>query len=275
VNSLRLNRLFGAIGRAVVVACDHGEFFRSPGRLRDPLDLLAALGDIPDGVLMSPGTLRRSASVLGRRSAPVPIVRLNWNSIYDSHEDPPRAAGAIVIDAEEAVRLGADVALIGLTLNTGSETDDATNVEQFCEGLLGCRRVGLPVIGEYYPAGSRDGDPALLHDDVIKGVRIIAELGADVVKSFLEPTWNDVIAACPVPLLGLGAERRGSDLEALQFAQRQMQAGAQGVVYGRNVFQSDDPLRMTIALGMVVRENVDPAEALRRAAEPAPGAPAN
>jgi DhnA family fructose-bisphosphate aldolase class Ia len=265
VNSLRMNRLLGSKGRAVVVACDHGEFDGPQPGLLDPIDLLNQLGDAPDGILMSPGTLRRAASVLGKRNAPVPIVRLNWNSVYAFGWKPQDSVGATVIDAEEALRLGADVALVGLTLNTGSESVDAANIDSFCQALLGCRRLGLPAIGEYFPDAATAADPDRLHDEVVRGVRIVCELGADAVKTFLNPEWTDVIAGCPIPVFGLGAERKNSDLEALELAHGQIKAGASGVVFGRNVFQSDDPLRFARALSAVVKDGKEPIHALHLA----------
>ncbi len=42
-------------------------------------------------------------------------------------------------------------------------------------------------------------------------------------------------------------------------------AGARGVVFGRNVFESADPQRFLDALGAVVRDGADPVAAAREA----------
>jgi DhnA family fructose-bisphosphate aldolase class Ia len=257
-----LGRLFGASGKAVVVACDHGEFDGPQPGLADPLDVVSSLHEAVDGVLMSPGTLRRSAAALSRRGAAVPVVRLNWNTVYCFGWSPSRADGADVLSPEDAFRLGADVALISLTLRSGSSESDAANVAVFSRLAYACQRIGLPVIGEYFPLDTSHNGIDSLHDEVVRGARILYELGADAIKTFLNPGWDDVAAACPVPVLALGSERLASDVAALTLAQSQMKAGARGVVFGRNVFQSPNPTRFMAALCQVVHLGADPQLAL-------------
>ena len=87
----------------------------------------------------------------------------------------------------------------------GSEERDAANVEV----LLGCRlsaRLGIPVIGEYFPTDhEHDAGAASCH--VKTGARIVAELGADAIKTFNTKNFREVTGTCPVPVLGLGAEK--------------------------------------------------------------------
>ena len=51
-----------------------------------------------------------------------------------------------------------------------------------------------------------------------------------------------------------------TELEALQFAKRSIEEGACGVVYGRNVFQAENPGAFLQALIQVVREGKNPEE---------------
>ena len=69
------------------------------------------------------------------------------------------------------------------------------------------------------------------------------------------------MAGCPIPILALGGKRLPTDLEALKFAQQQIKAGAAGIVFGRNVVQSQKPLELQKALLEVVKQNVNPQEA--------------
>ena len=55
-------------------------------------------------------------------------------------------------------------------------------------------------------------------------------------------------------VLALGASKC-SEEEALAKARKAMQAGARGVVFGRNVFQSDDPARFLQSLVGVVHQS--------------------
>jgi DhnA family fructose-bisphosphate aldolase class Ia len=266
--SPRLRRLFGEGGRAVIVACDHGEFDGPPAGLSDPLDVVGSLTPGIDGVLMSPGTLERAGEVLGHRNAAVPIVRLNWNTVYRFSEAPRLATGCEVLGPDDALRLGADVALVSLTLRSGDEGTDASNVSLFSRLVHGCKRVGLPVIGEYFPlAAPAPGEMDTIRDEITCGARIAAELGADAVKTFVDPTWVDLTETCPVPVLGLGSARMASDVDALTLAHGQVRAGARGVIFGRNVFQSAEPQRFMTALSLVVHHDVLPETAWEKAAD--------
>ena len=49
---------------------------------------------------------------------------------------------------------------------------------------------------------------------------------------------RSVVEGCPIPILVLGGSRQGSDEEALEVVSNAASAGAAGVFFGRNVFQS-------------------------------------
>jgi DhnA family fructose-bisphosphate aldolase class Ia len=52
---------------------------------------------------------------------------------------------------------------------------------------------------------------------------------------------RQVIDGCPVPTLVLGGAKSDA-IEALYTATRQaLEAGASGVIYGRNIWQADNP----------------------------------
>lgn len=72
--------------------------------------------------------------------------------------------------------------------------------------------------------------------------RMALELGADVLKTEYTgntETMREVIEACPAPILVLGGNRK-SESEAMGLARGAMAAGAAGLFFGRNVFQSAD-----------------------------------
>lgn len=64
---IRMGRLFGAEGKAVVVACDHGMFDGPHKGMADIPRMLAGLGDGADGILLSPGVLPHARGYFGRR----------------------------------------------------------------------------------------------------------------------------------------------------------------------------------------------------------------
>ncbi|MFY9623062.1 MAG: 3-hydroxy-5-phosphonooxypentane-2,4-dione thiolase LsrF, partial [Rhodoplanes sp.] len=92
--------------------------------------------------------------------------------------------------------------------------------------------------------------------------RIIAELGAQYVKTYyVEEGFETVTASCPVPIVMAGGKKL-TELDALSMAYNAVQQGAVGVDMGRNIFQSDAPKAMIAAVSAVVHENLKPADAL-------------
>jgi DhnA family fructose-bisphosphate aldolase class Ia len=259
---IRLARLFSR-GRAVIVAADHGEFDGPiPGMIDLPRTLSQVVSPEVDGVLLSPGMLTHCAELFTTRGGPLAVMRVNWSSVYAFHWGYNDAATVPAVSIPRAVELGADVVLISLTLHTGSEERDARNVEVFCSMRDDAHRLGIPVIGEAFPARCNELTPDEMHDYVHAGARILAELGADLIKTFHTARFPDVVAGCPVPILALGAEKTPTQLQALGLAEREVRDGARGVVFGRNVLQAPEPLRFQRALCEVVRNDMPAAEAV-------------
>src|ERR1700733_1384321 len=91
--------------------------------------------------------------------------------------------------------------------------------------------------------------------------RIIAELGAQYVKTYyVEDGFETITASCPVPIVMAGGKKL-PELEALAMAHNAVQQGASGVDMGRNIFQSEAPQAMIAAVGAVVHKNMKPKDA--------------
>lgn len=261
---MRLSRLFSGGGNAVVVAVDHGEF---DGPLPGMLDLPEVVGKVDpgvDAVLLAPGMIRHCAHAFSSKGAPLSIVRANWSSHFCFHWDYQEGIAVPAASAEDLAASGADIMLVCLTLHTGSEARDAANVEVFCELANDAHRLGMPVVGEYFPARPDRLSPEELHDEVHKGCRIIAELGADLVKTFHTTKFSEVTAACPIPILGLGAEKTPKQIQALDLAARIVKDGGKGVVFGRNAVQVKNPKAFQQALCDVVKRGLAPKDAVAK-----------
>lgn len=249
---IRLQRLVGD-GRAVIIAMDHGLFDGPIPSMEDLPAAAARINPQVDAVLLSPGMMRHCASIFARPRRPLAVVRLNWNTVYCFQFAYTAAKSAYCYEPADALREGMDIALVSLTLRTGDESRDAANVEVFSRLTNACHALGIPVIGEYFPTRHGRLEPNALHEDVRIGSRIVAELGADAIKTFHTREFRAVTAACPVPVFGLGAEKLPSPKDALLLAHREVQEGASGVVFGRNAIQVPDPFKFQAALCDVVK----------------------
>jgi DhnA family fructose-bisphosphate aldolase class Ia len=261
---IRLGRLFGSSGKAVVVACDHGMFDGPHAGMEDLSKTLARLGDGPDAILLAPGMLPRVGDFFARRGAPAAIVRLNFNSVFCFTWGYKDSVVAHLYPPEEAAALGADAVLVCLTLKTGSEATDARNAEVFAELCVKAHRLGLPVIGEYFPHSHLTKGAEEFHEETLIGCRMLTELGADAIKTFYTRSFRQITSTCAIPILGLGAEKLPTDLRALELAEKQVRDGAGGVVFGRNAIQSSRPAAFVAALQDVVKNGLTARAAARR-----------
>jgi DhnA family fructose-bisphosphate aldolase class Ia len=259
---LRLNKLFNKGENAVIVAMDHGMF---DGPIPGMIDLKATVKKINpcvDGVLLSPGMLRHVQDAFNYKGAPIPIVRLNWSTVYCFHWKYNNAATVVAAQVKDAIAAGAEIVLVSLTLQTGSEEQDAKNVEVYCKLANEAARWGIPVVGEFFPPHSDDLSPEEMHKKVYASCRILSELGADLIKTFYTNDFKKVTQSVPVPVLGLGAAKKPTHREALQLAADEIKDGARGVVFGRNAIQAGDPFKFQAALCDVVKGKLTVDDAL-------------
>jgi DhnA family fructose-bisphosphate aldolase class Ia len=263
-STIRLGRLFGSAGKAVVVACDHGMFDGPHAGMEDIPAMLARLGDGPDAILLSPGMLGRAAGYFARREAPRVIVRLNFNTVFCFKWGYKASVISHLYQPEDAVRLGADAVLVCLTLKTGCEATDARNAEIFADLCIKAHGLGLPVVGEYFPHSHLTKAPDEFHEEILIGCRMLAELGADCIKTFCTRKFAEVTGKVPVPVLGLGAEKTPTDLDALKLAETEIRCGAGGVVFGRNAVQASNPMAFVAALQDIVKRGAAAEDACRR-----------
>jgi class I fructose-bisphosphate aldolase len=261
--SVRLARLFSEGQNAVVVAIDHGLYMGPLPGLIDPVEAVSRIGGA-DAILLTSGLAEHCKGVFSRRGAPAMIIRLNWASNYVSGWKYAHSHSVPMLSVDEAVAQGADIVLASLTLRNPDEAEDAGNVETFSAFVAEKRALGMPLIGEVFPTGGDDARPEDLQDSVMVGCRMIAELGADVIKTFYTGAgFEKITAATPVPILALGAKKTPREIDALKLAATAIGAGARGVVFGRNVVQAKAPEKFLDALKQVVKAGVPPEKAAK------------
>jgi len=258
---IRLARLFDGGSNAVIAAIDHG-LYNGPRPGFE--DLSAIVGRLAgaDAILIAPGPARQVAPVFSRRGAPAMIVRLNWGTQYATQWGYHESRSVAMVSVADAISLGADIVLVGMSIKTGSEAVDAENVEMVARCVAEARHAGVPIVGEVYPAGHEDVTPEERHEVISIGCRIVAELGVDLVKTFhTGERFAEITRSTPVPVLALGARKLPRDLDALELAAMAVRDGSRGVVFGRNLVGAKSPERFLEALREVVREGADPAAA--------------
>ena len=153
--AIRMQRLFDGGDNVVVVAVDHGLYNGPRPGFEDLRPVLDRLGGA-DAILLAPGMVRHVQSAFERRGAPAMMIRLNWGTQYATQWGYHESRSVPMISAAQAVALGADIVLVGMSIKTGSEAVDAENVALVAACVAEKRVVGVPIVGEVYPAGHED-----------------------------------------------------------------------------------------------------------------------
>lgn len=177
---------------------------------------------------------------------------------------------------EDAVRLGADA--VGYTIYVGSPAQDRDFL-QFMGVRSEAQRLGMPLVVWAYPRGEavakKGGKESLYAVDY--AARVALELGADIVK-LNYPVASEKDAESPAPyntlhlapseafrkvvqsagrcLVLVSGGEKVEDAELLRKVRSSMDAGATGIIFGRNLWQRPraDALRLTRELHAIFRE---------------------
>ncbi|MFW2514052.1 3-hydroxy-5-phosphonooxypentane-2,4-dione thiolase [Demequina sp. SO4-13] len=244
----RLSRIFDpADGRTVMLAFDHG-YFQGPTRGLERIDLtISPLAPQADALMATRGILR---SVIPSTSDNALVVRASGGpSILKELSDE-----RIAMDMSDAVRIDAAAVAVQVFIGGEHETQSVHNMTRLVDQGLAS---GIPVLGVTAVGKELTRDARYLG----LATRMIAELGAQVVKTyFCEEDFEQVTAACPVPVVMAGGKKLPA-LDALTMAHRAMSAGAAGVDMGRNIFQREAPVAMMTAVRSLVHGGLSPAEA--------------
>jgi DhnA family fructose-bisphosphate aldolase class Ia len=250
-----MGRLFNReSGRSFITAFDHGTNLRVPPEAGRPLEVVEKIvAGEPDGVLISPGMLKQASYLFAFRGAPVPVLRADW-TILDERMKDLGEQYRVLLAPRDAAALGAEALVMYLIQGPEEGAMLADNVRTVARAAREAHEVGLPLIVEATLWGSRISekkDPDLL----AYGCRMAAELGADMVKTEYtgDPeTMAEVVEDCPVPVLTLGGARSDSEEDVVEAARGAIEGGAKGIIFGRNVWQAEDPAKMSASLREVV-----------------------
>jgi class I fructose-bisphosphate aldolase len=190
------------------------------------------------------------------------ILKLNGKTEIPSDAEALSPLTATVADA---VRLGADA--VGYTLHVGSPAQ-AADLAQYRQVREEAARLGMPLIAWAYPRGSAfeasGGGPDSFYA-VDYAARVASELSADMVNiKFPNPgkragvpagydddfspqqAMEAVMRSANRTLVLVSGGSMTSDEAMLEKARQSLEAGATGLIFGRNIWQRehDESLRL-------------------------------
>ncbi|MES0340929.1 MAG: hypothetical protein ABUK08_01290 [Candidatus Humimicrobiaceae bacterium] len=262
---LRLAKLFKNKKNLVISALDHVmEYGDQPG-IEDARPAIKNCLTT-DALLLPRFMLKRNWDLFASKAnPPVPIVRINWSSSFYYPLDYREGNTIIATTVEEAVAAGAEAIICSLFLEEGDQLRETENVSIFSEVVRQKEVLGVPLIGEAYVVEHKDKTEDEVHAKVKRVSRVMAELGADMVKTFYTgDRFHEVVENTPVPIFTIGAEKLNTDLDVLGKAKDSVDQGARGIIFGRNIFMANDPIKLVKALNEVINRGEEPEEVAKR-----------
>lgn len=234
-------------GNTVMFAFDHGYFMGSTAGL-ERLDLvIPKLLPYIDVLMGTRGALRTCVTPANRKGIAL-RVSSGSSMLNDdlSHE-------VLAVDMEDAIRMNADCLAIQTFIGADGQLSSIDNLSRAINAGL---RYSIPVMGVV--AVGKDMERT---DRFFKlATRIVAEMGANIIKTYYCENFEEIVAACPVPIVVAGGKKL-PEQDALTLAYNAIKGGARGVDMGRNIFQSTHPQEMAQAIGKIVHQGFTDKEA--------------
>lgn len=237
----RLSRIFQPeSGNTVMLAFDHGYFMGSTAGL-ERLDLaMPPLVPYVDVLMATRGALR--SCIPPEFNKGIALRCSAGSSMMDedlSHE-------VIAVNIEDAIRMNASCMAIQTFIGAAGEK---SSIDNLCKTIDAGNRYGIPTLGVVAVGKNMERTPAFFK----LATRMVAEFGAQIIKTYYCDDFEEITAACPVPIIVAGG-KKVAEKEALTMAYLSIQGGARGMDMGRNIFQSDCPIGMAKAIGAIVHE---------------------
>jgi len=246
----RLSQIFNPdSGRTVMLAFDHG-YFQGPTTGIERIDItIAPLIPYADVLMCTRGALR--SVVPSQTNKPIVLRCSGGQSILTELSNE-----TVAVDIEDTIRLNASAMAAQVYVGAEYEHKSINNIIKLIDTGM---RYGIPTLAVTGVGANMDRDLRYFS----LATRMCAEIGAHYIKSYyFEPGFEKVVAACPVPIVIAGGKKL-PEIEALEMAYKAIDQGAAGVDMGRNIFQSDSPIGMIQAVGLVVHKNEKPEQAIK------------
>ncbi|MCL4416156.1 MAG: hypothetical protein M1365_05580 [Actinobacteria bacterium] len=260
---LKIKKLFNGKKNLVISAIDHVLEYGDQSGIKDSRKAIEKCLDT-DALLLSRYSLLRNWDLFTNKNAPIPVVRINWSSAFYYPLGYRKGYTGIAANVEDAVNAGAEIVICSLFLENSDEEMETKNVVLFSEVVRQKEKLGIPLIGECYVVEHKEITPDNLFLKVKRVSRIMAELGADLVKAFYTNNFSEIVENTPVPVFSIGAEKLNSELDILNKAYDTAAAGARGIIFGRNIFMSENPYALVKALNAVINEGLRSKEAFEK-----------
>ncbi len=268
--SVRLRKLWKH-KRSVLIPFDHANYSGPVPGIEDTHRLTERIASTAaDGILITPGVLKHVAPVVGNLGI---LLRIDGGFTKYATEERDFEE---ICSIEDAIRLGADAAIVFTFLNTAAE---AASLRRLGKTAADADQWGVPLVAEILPRSllnnhfgtelfaQAGGSPADVYDETRTAVRIGAEVGADVIKTRFTghiDQFREIVRSAGARVIVAGGPLLGERDEALiRHAADCVKAEADGIIFGRNVWQHPKMEKLIAALCAIVHEEESVRSALK------------
>lgn len=244
----RLSKIFNPkSGNSLMLAFDHG-YIMGPTQGLERMDLaIPPLQEYADVLMATRGALRtcirpdNNKAIALRCTAGSSVLRDDMSKEI------------VAVNVEDAIRMNATCMAIQAFIGSDNESQSIENIVKTVDAG---NRYGIPTLGVV--AVGKEMERTSKYFSL--ATRMLAEFGVQIVKVYYCDNFEEVTAACPVPIVIAGG-KKVPESEALEITYQALQKGAAGVDMGRNVFQAESPVAMIQSIRKVVHEGFTGKEA--------------
>ena len=247
---IRLRKLLHPKSRRMfIVALDHGLFMGALKGLDKTRTLIEELCKVEyvTGFMASPKILELHGEIMADYGKAL-VMRIDGAGSKYSIEGKT----FLIRSIETAIRLDVEAVCVMGLIGAKNQDESLINIALMAEQ---CENYAIPLIAEMVPIKgekiTNPYDPQVIAD----ACRIGAELGADVVKTYYtgsKESFKTVLSYSPVPVAILGGPKTEKIVDMLKQIQDAIEAGAIGIIFGRNIWQRDRPGDAANIIGSIV-----------------------
>jgi fructose-bisphosphate aldolase, class I len=233
-SSYRMNRVLRSDRAALVVPIDHGVVWGRVPQLEAPVQVMKRfLAEDVTGFMITTGIAKASEVEMAQAPQMARILAIDgfWPT-----SAPDKGKGALIASVEDAVRLGVDCVKLLLPWNVDDQ-EKLRYMKDIGVVVSEAAKWHMPVMLEPVFLNSPRTPEIILAE--MEVARVAYDLGADIIKITF-PGPDATAKLCEelrIPIVVAGGPLSGDAKSTLKDVSDAIDAGAQGVVVGRKVWQ--------------------------------------
>jgi class I fructose-bisphosphate aldolase len=257
----RMQNIFNSeTGRTLMASIDHGLYMGAVRGIEHPAEVIKEFIEYDlDGILISLGLNKISTELFKQKKALSKILTLDYillSKIPGIVEEI--FANCAFFSVEQAVHWGFDAVKVLLAWGTDRETQ-IKSIQYIAKIAQTCDKLQMPLMikpfldNKNIPKEKRK-DPKV----IIDASRIAVEMGADIIKipyTGDKDSFAEIVDHSYVPVVIYGVPDMGTMKDLLQATKNSIDVGGKGIVFGMDVWQSNNRKKIIHALRDIIHKN--------------------